>query len=251
METTTTPPPRFEIGGVLSDAWSLYKRFFVRFVTIAAVVYVVLGLVHALVSLATGEGGFLTAVIWAIIGAIISLVGYFLLQGALVEAVRDVQDGRADRDLGDLFRAVQPRLPALIVAGVLAAIGIGIGLLLLIVPGLFLLTRWILIIPVIVLEGRSAGESFGRSSELVKGNGWSVFGLILVTLIGLAIAGAIIGGIIAILIGFLPDFLVQWISTVVVNSLIAPFVALAWTLTYFRLRGEPVPTEPVDATSGL
>jgi hypothetical protein len=233
-----TDTARFEIGSVLSEAWSLYKRFFTRFVTIAAIVYVVIGLVQALVAVATEGGGFLTAFVWAILGAIIGLVGYFLVQGALVEAVRDVRDGRADESVGDLFRKVQPRLPALIVAGVLASLGVGLGLILLIIPGLILLTRWILIIPVIVLEGRSAGESFGRSSELVRGNGWAVFGLIVVTFILLAIAGAIIGGIIAIVIGFLPTFLVQWISSIVVNSLIAPFVALAWTLTYFRLGGD-------------
>ncbi len=86
-----------------------------------------------------------------------------------------------------------------------------------------------------VLEGRSAGESFGRSSEIVKGNGWNVFGLIVVTVIGLAIVGAIVGGIIGVVIGFLPTLLVQWIANIVVNSLTVPFVALAWTLTYFRL----------------
>jgi hypothetical protein len=253
MEPTISPSPapRFEVGGILSDAWSLYKRFFVRFVTVAAIVYVVLGLVQALVAVATEGGGILTAFVWAVLGAIIGLVGYFLVQGALVEAVRDVRDGRADEEIGDLFRAVQPRLPALIVAGVLAAIGIGIGFLLLIVPGLFLLTRWFLIIPVIVLEGRSAGESFGRSSELVKGNGWSVLGLIVVTVIVIGIAGAIVGGIIAVLIGFLPTFLVQWVSNIIVMSLTVPFVALAWTLAYFRLKGEHVVTDPVDATSGL
>lgn len=230
-------PQPFSIGGVLSDAWGLYKRFFTRFVAVAAVVYVVLGLVQALVAAATEGGGVLTAFVWGVIGAIVGLIGYFWVQGALVEAIRDVQDGRADASIGELFGAVKPRLAALIVAGVLAGLGIGLGLLLLVIPGLFLLTRWILIIPVIVLEGRSAGESFGRSSELVKGNGWGVFGLIAVTVVILGIAGAIVGGIIAILIGFLPTLLVQWVTNIVVNSLTAPFVALAWTLTYFRLTG--------------
>lgn len=232
-----TQPQRFEIGAVLSDSWALYRRHFARFVAVAAIVFVLLGLVQALVSAATGGGGVLTAFVWGLAGAIVGLVGYFWVQGALVEAVRDALDGRADTEIGDLFAAVKPRLPALIVAGVLAGLGIGLGFLLLIVPGLYLLTRWILIVPVIVLEGRSAGESFGRSSELVKGNGWSVFGLIVVTVLLLGIAGAIIGGLIAILIGFLPAFIVQWVSSIVVNSLIVPFVAVAWTLTYFRLTG--------------
>ena len=68
-----------------------------------------------------------------------------------------------------MFQRVQPRLPALIVAGILAGLGIALGLVLLIVPGLFLLTIWSLIVPSIVVEGKSAGESFGRSRELVAG----------------------------------------------------------------------------------
>src|SRR5207237_1179714 len=95
--------------------------------------------------------------------------------------VRDVRDGRADRSVGETYRAVQPRLPGVIAAGVVAAIAIGIGFLLLIVPGLFLLTIWSMLVPVIVLEGLSAGDSFTRSREIVRGNGWSVFGLIVVT----------------------------------------------------------------------
>ena len=54
---------------------------------------------------------------------------------------------------------------------------------LLIVPGLFLLTIWIAVIPAIVLEGRGIGESFGRSRDLVRGNGWNVFGVIILTIL--------------------------------------------------------------------
>ena len=97
----------------------------------------------------------------------IGIVGYFWVQGALVELVRDVRDGRADRTIGETYAAVRPRLPALIVAGILAALGIGIGFILLDRPGLFLLTIWSMIVPVIVIEGRSAGESFSRSREVV------------------------------------------------------------------------------------
>ena len=95
-------------------------------------------------------------------------------------AVQDVRDGKIDSTIGELYSRVGPRLPALISAGVLAAIAIGIGFIL-IVPGLFLLTRWCLIVPAIVLEKKSAGDSFGRSNELVKGASWPVLGVIVIT----------------------------------------------------------------------
>ena len=127
------------------------------------------------------------------------------MQAALVELVRDVRDGRADRSVGETYRAVQPRLPAVIAAGVLAAIGIGIGFILLIVPGLFLLTIWSMLVPVIVIEGRAAGESFTRSREVVRGNGWNVFGLIIITFLLVGIASAVIRLVFAPLPDFLDD----------------------------------------------
>ena len=99
-------------------------------------------------------------------------------------------------------------------------------------PGLYLLTRWSLITPAIVLEGRSAGESFTRSSELTAGHRWKVFGVIIVTLLIYAIGGSIVG---AVLQALLPDFLGAWIGNLIVHCLAVPFLALAWTVMYFRL----------------
>ena len=234
-----------DVGAVLREAWDLYKRFFTRFVLVAAAVFVVLGLASALIS-SVGDDDGLALVFWGLIGLIISIVGYFWLQGTLVEAIRDVRDGRADVPIGELFSRTRPRLPALIAAGLIAGIAVGIGLLLFIVPGLFLLTHWFLIAPVIVLEGRSAGESFGRSWELVRGNAWPAFGLIVLTFVIVILASIVVGLVAAIVLAPLPDVLGDWISSLVVNSLTAPFVALAWTLAYYRLAERPA-EQPLPA----
>ena len=62
--------------------------------------------------------------------------------------------------------------------GIVAGIAIGIGFLLLIVPGLILMTIWSVAAPVLVLERAGVFASLGRSRELVRGNGWQVFGVI-------------------------------------------------------------------------
>ena len=222
--------------GVLSEAWDLYKRHWRHFLTISFVVYLAVAVIAlVLVLLLTWFG--------AILAAIVSLIATFWLQGALVTAVQDVRDGKADLSLGETFEHVRPQLPAIIVAGVLAGLGIGLGLLLLIVPGLLLLTWWILIIPVIVLEKRRAGESFGRSRELVRGHGWSVFGLIVLTIL-IFIAFRIVLAI--VLIPF-AEWLESFLSEVVVGTLATPFVALAWTILYYRLQAAkeaPAAAEP-------
>jgi hypothetical protein len=225
--------------GVLSEAWDYYKRHWRHFLTISFVVYLAVALIALLlVAVLTWFG--------AILAAIVSLVATFWLQGALVTAVQDVRDGRADLSLGETFEHVRPQLPAIIVAGILAALGIFLGLLLLIVPGLLLLTWWIMIIPVIVLEKKRAGESFSRSRELVRGHGWSVFGLIVLTIL------IFIGFRILVALVLLPfaDWLQSFLSEVVVGTLATPFVALAWTLLYYRLQAAkeaPAAAEPQAA----
>lgn len=229
-----------QVGAVLRETWDLYKRFLGRFFLTALVVFAVLDLLSAIADQAADEG-WLSALLWGLGSALVGLIGYFWVQAALVETVHDVRDGRADRSIGETYRAVQPRLAAVIVGGVAAGIGILIGLVLLIIPGLFLLTIWSMIVPVIVLEGRPAAEAFGRSREIVRGNGWSVFGLIVVTFLIVAVASAIIGALFAPL----PEFLDAWLGGLVAHSLTIPFAAAALTTAYFRLvgqqRGEAAP----------
>jgi hypothetical protein len=232
-----------QIGAVLSQAWDLYKRFLKEFFLTALVVFVVLDLLSALANSASGDGAASSA-FWALIAFTIGVVGYFWVQAALVELVHDVRDGRADRSVMETYRAVQPRLPAAIVAGILAGIGIAIGLILLIVPGLFLLTIWSMLIPVIVIEGKSAGESFTRSREVVRGNGWNVFGLILITFLLVGIAEAVI----RLVFAPLPDFLDIWLGSLVAHSLTVPFAVATLTTAYFTLTaGRSEPAEPVEA----
>jgi hypothetical protein len=231
-----------DIGNVLSDAWNLYKRFLWQFFLTALVVFAVLDLLSALAGEAAGDGA-AAGVFWGLIAFVIGIVGYFWVQGALVELVRDVRDGRADRSIGETYATVRPRLPALIAAGILAAIGIGIGLILFIVPGLFLLTIWSMLVPVIVIEGRAAGESFSRSREIVRGHGWPVFGLILITFITIGIASALI----RLVFSPLPGFLDNWLGSLVAHSLTVPFAAAALTTAYFTLTASAATAVTPDA----
>ena len=213
-------------GAIVREAWELYKAHWRTFVPLALVVYLILGVVGLVLILLLGWVG-------AILSALVGVVGFFWLQGALVEAVQDVRDGRQDLSLGATFARVQPRLPAIIPAGLIAGIAIAVCFvtIILIPLGLFLLTIWCLIVPVIVLEGKSAGESLGRSREIVKGNGWSVFGVIVIT-----IAAALVANIIlSIALFWLPDTAEGFIRGVVSNTVVAPFVVVAWTLMYFAL----------------
>jgi hypothetical protein len=222
--------------GVLSEAWQLYRAYWRHFIPIAFVVFLVIAAISLVLTLLFGFVG-------ALVGTLLGIVGTFWLQGALVSARADVRDGRADLSIGETFRHVQPRLGSLVGAGLLAGLGIAVGFILLIVPGLYLLTIWSLVIPVVVLERVPAMDSFGRSRELVRGNGWNVFGVIVMTVL-ILIAVSIV---ISLVLTPLQDDLASFVQSLVGNVLTAPFLALAWTVMYYRLAGQPRDAAPAPA----
>ena len=184
-----------------------------------------------------------------ILGGIIGLAAAYVVQAALIKAVQDVRDGRVDMDLSQTVQAALPFLLPVIGASILAAIGITIGLVLLIVPGLVLLTFWSLIVPFIVLAGSGVFEAFGNSWRTVRGYAWRVFGtyvLVFLILIAFSI-------ILSLILLVLPQFLRSFVNNVVAGTLIAPFLALVATLIYYRLiaahAGQPYTvTGPEGAT---
>jgi hypothetical protein len=216
--------------GVFGESWNLFKAHWQHLVSIALVVYIVVAGISILLAFVLGWFG-------AALGALIGFVGWYWLQGTLIEAVSDVRDGRADLTVTETFGRVWPRLGGIIVAGILLVLGITVGLVLLIIPGLYLLTIWVAVIPALVLENRGIIESFGRSRELVRGNGWNVFGVIVLTfllLIGISI-------VVGVVLSPLDDWLSSLIGRFFTNVVVGPFVAVVWTLVYYRLRGAEQP----------
>jgi hypothetical protein len=213
-------------SGVISEAWGVYKAHWRHLLTFSVVVYAAVAILSALL------GAVLELWLAALIMAVVSLIAFFWLQAALVKAVEDVRDGRADFSLAETFDLARQRLTSVIVAAIIAGLGIILGLILLIVPGLVLLTWWAVIIPVVVLENRSAGESFTRSRELVRGYGWGVFGVIVLVVLLLIGFNIVLSIILTPLADWLQSFLSQFIS----GTLTAPFTATVLTLLYFRLR---------------
>ncbi len=231
------------IGAVLDEAWTLFTKFFLRFFVLALIVFAVVNLVLALIATAVSSDSGGSVFPLAVLGFGTAVVGTFWLQGALVYAVQDARDGSFDATVGQVFSRVSPAILPLLVAGLLAGLGIGVGLILLIIPGLFLLTIWAVIAPVIVIEKSPALAAFGRSRELVRGHGWTVFGIVIIT----GLLTSIAGGILQAAFSFLPEFLEILVGGTIAQAIVAPFSAIALAVTYFRLRdahgGEPAPAD--------
>jgi hypothetical protein len=164
------------------------------------------------------------------IGSIVSLVLTAFFTGMVVMLVRDLQDGHRDSSLGELFSSVTPVLVPVIVVSILFGIGVAIGFVLIIIPGLILLTIWSVVIPVTVVERPGILAAFGRSRELVRGNGWQVFGTILLVWLIAIVVGAL-GGLLASVFGGVIGALI----VAIIGALIAPVIALTAALIYFVL----------------
>jgi hypothetical protein len=211
------------LSGVLDEAWRMYRKFAVHLLAIAFVIYLVAAVFAAFLSL--------LGVFGVLLGVIVEFFAAFLLQAALVKAVQDVRDGRVDLSLGETVSAASPYIWAVAGASILAGIAITVGLILLIVPGLYLITIWAVFVPVIVIERSGVFASFGRSHQLVRGHGWHVFG----TLVIVFIIEIVVGAVLRLIFVALPVLLRTGLSSVIAGTLIAPFIALVVTLMYYRL----------------
>jgi hypothetical protein len=210
----------------------MYKTFAKHLLAIAFVIYLIAAVITALLALAAGTVGIL-------LGSLVSIVAAFVLQATLVKAVQDVRDGHADLSIGETVRGALPFIAPVALASILAGIAITIGLLLIIVPGLFLITIWAVIVPVIIIERSAALASFGRSRQLVRGHGWHVFGTLVLVYIIMLVVNIVLG----LIFSALPHVWGDGLSSVISGTLISPFLALVVTLVYYRLVGTSAPAD--------
>jgi hypothetical protein len=212
------------LSGVLAEAWGLYRRFAAHFLAISFVLYFLAAVIVTLLTVTAGATGYFLA-------AVVEFAVAFLVQAALIKAVQDVRDGQTSLSMDATISAAARYLLPVIGASILAGIGIGIGLAVLIVPGLILLTYWSLIIPSIVAGESGVMASFGKSWRAISGHFWQAFGTyVLVFLIWIAFDIAL-----GLVLVTMPAALRSFLSSVIAGTLLAPFYALVVTLVYYRL----------------
>ena len=240
--------PRKTLGEILSSAFNIYKANASQLILIVAVVVVPLSLVSALFSgvvfapdkvRVTNTGGVVVidyagrglgvSLLAGAIGALIAVLISAVLQAAILRAAAQATIGDPV-DVEASYRYGLKRLWSVILVSILVGLVVAAGFILLVIPGIIFLVFLSVSIPVLIVEGRRGTEAMGRSWNLVKGNFWHAFGVIVVA----ALIVGIISGIIGAIGGH--NWAVRWIFTSIAQILTVPFASLVSVLLYLDLR---------------
>jgi hypothetical protein len=252
--------PVFEpmsVGGVLDQAFRLYRENFVRFLAIVAIIQVPLYLLLMVWAVAmqagmvrvqeegTAEEAQAIVLGISMIGLLLyvplTVVGQQLTTAALVKSISESYLGR-EASVGQSYRFVLPKALSLIGAALLVALIAGVGYLLCVVPGVIFALWFSLTAPSIVIENRGATAGMSRSKDLVSGNLGRVF---LVFLIVFLISAAF-----SFVFGAAGQFLamtvladkrlalvaIQQLLEMIPAILVMPIGAAASVLLYYDLR---------------
>ena len=215
---------------LLVDAVTLYRRYPLLFLILAAGVIVPYELI---LLAASGAGPFEDDAVSGTVGLLLSL-GDLVIVTPLVSAlhVHAVADARAGQvpKLGPVTRRGLQALPVAAAASVMSGIGIGIGFVALVIPGIYLTLRWMVVAQAAAIERDGWLPALGRSHQLVRDH------------YGHVVVFALVVGVIStaplFLLGLVFDgtSAVSFLVAVVVQILSISFAALTTALLYFDLR---------------
>ena len=158
-----------------------------------------------------------------------------IIAAICIYALHQIADG--DRpSAGQVLIAGFEAFTPLFAAVVLAAAGIALGFVALIVPGVYLAVRWYFVPQAVVIEGARGPLALSRSSLLVTGSWWRTFGLVLLAQLAIAIPSFLLLAPFNAIAANTDRAVWVLVGSAVTTSVTTPFVALYSILLYYDLR---------------
>ena len=238
----TALPRPLGIGEILSTALQLYRRHWRTLLAIAAVVVVPITVIQYLLGdlvrtqgETTRNGVVVETATWAagiagLLAALAGILTYLVLTGAITRAVAAEVAGQ-DPSVEQSYRFGFHRLWSVLLVSVLVGLATIGGLILFIIPGIYIGIRLCVSIEALVVEGRRGTEAMSRSWGLVGGHWWHAFGTVVV---GGLLTG-IVNAVITAPFGNTSWF-VQAVAAAVATVVTLPYSALVGVLLYLDLR---------------
>ena len=189
-----------DIGYVFEKTFAVIAERFVELVVLSLVLVGIPNLILSWISaqmvdqaISSGNGFAVFSPGYLIMSFLIGLLP-LLLQAAVIHTTVEAMTKRVSDFGSSLSVALGSFLP-LIVLSIILSVSYFIGLMLLVVPGLILMTLWVVAVPCLVIERAGIIGSLGRSFELTEGQRWRIFALMVLAFIAMMIAGAIVGAL--------------------------------------------------------
>ena len=234
-EFTTPVPeaPRFSIGNVVSQTFSIYSRNFIPFFLLAFVV----SLPSLLVQLSmlqdpndptpTFAAGSLVAILLS------SLLNLIVTASILYGVYQQMRGQRFT--VGRSLQIAAARLLPIIGVSIVSTFIIWIGLILLVIPGIILALMLMVAVPAIVVERVGVFDALSRSKDLTEGHRLELLGLIVLYMIIMWIVMAVVGVVLGMITGFGTGVLwtVLWQAFSVAIGLIS---SVGLGVLYYELR---------------
>lgn len=158
---------------------------------------------------------------------------------ACFKAVADAYLGRRPTWRGSLRFALERLVPVLGLS-ILYVLGVVLGLLALVLPGIWLAVAWAISYPALLVEEQGVPGALKRSFWLVRRRWWPTFGVVLAGLVLVAIISSIVQFALLVPSLFVDSLLAYFVLSAVAGvagyAVSTPLQAAIITLTYFDLR---------------
>lgn len=162
---------------------------------------------------------------------VITLVLQSIVIGCLTRNTVAYSEGRK-ASLGECLGVAVSRVLPVIAVSILFGLGVVLGMILVIVPGIVLAIMWSVAIPVTVEEDTGIIGAFGRSKALTEGARWKIFGLFLLLILIMIGVGMVAGIASIIVLGVNSQAPVAvWSPTaIVLNVLFSTIMSAIWSV---------------------
>jgi hypothetical protein len=233
--TASGSTKRLDIGQSLQDVLNVLLRNLLR---LGLLGLVLAGVPFALLNLSNAYADQNPA--FALLG-LLGLLAVFItrpiLYGAVIFLTVRELDGEPT-SLRECLVAGRRQWGSLLGLMIVSGLAIGVGLVVLIVPGVYLALRWAVAGPSMVLSGRGISDSMQRSATLTEGRRWAMFLFYLIVFLVLLVALMLIGGLDGVLSLSGSKVLAATLVTPLANVLFDVSVPLVAAVLYRRLRGD-------------
>jgi hypothetical protein len=230
-------------------AFQIYRRDPLPYLAVTTVVYLPWLVVQLLVvgptpedqiaSLGTGVGMFIATGTWISLSVVSALI---------VRVSSDVYLHGRRADLASTLPGALPRIPLLMISAALRLFLVAVGIFAFFIGALYMLARFFAVDASIVLENRSVGEAFGRSSKLSKDRKRHILAALALIVLVLILSSLAVGFIAGMANSVVIDTLLSTIVTIAAY----PLFGITEMLLYYdaRIRDEGFDIEAMAAALG-